>query len=184
MKYPSTENENTLALCKLKATKLCWKEMASAEKKGTLLLKWRLLLLNQMHTLLNQIYHCWNENPLAAKYTLILVEMKAHFHTTENESTLYFYLQKSNLLGKTSEPTLQSFLVPPRQRRQKCRAADIPCKSTFNCQPGKVSFEEPTQEMQGWRGGLKDAKLISELLKETRWKKLQYSILLCTTENS
>jgi hypothetical protein len=30
-----------------------------------------------------------------------------------------------------------------------CRAADIPCKSTFNCQPGKVSFEEPAQEMQG-----------------------------------
>ena len=147
MKCPSTENENTLALCKLKATKtllkgngICWKERHSV-------LKWRLLLLNQMHTLLNQIYHCWNENPLAAKCTLILVEMKAHLHTTENESTLYFYLQKSNLLGKTSEPTLQSFLVPPRQRRQKCRAADIPCKSTFNCQPGKVSFEEPAQEM-------------------------------------
>ena len=56
---------------------------------------------------------------------------------------------ESNLFGKTSEPTLQSFLVPPRQRRQKCRAADIPCKATFNCQPGKVDLEEPTQEMQG-----------------------------------
>jgi hypothetical protein len=31
----------------------------------------------------------------------------------------------------------------------KCRAADIPCKSTFNCQPGKVDLEEPAQEMQG-----------------------------------
>jgi hypothetical protein len=31
----------------------------------------------------------------------------------------------------------------------QCRAADIPCKSTFNCQPGKVDLEEPAQEMQG-----------------------------------
>jgi hypothetical protein len=31
----------------------------------------------------------------------------------------------------------------------ECRAADIPCKSTFNCQPGKVDLEEPAQEMQG-----------------------------------
>jgi hypothetical protein len=31
----------------------------------------------------------------------------------------------------------------------KGRAADIPCKSTFNCQPGKVDLEEPAQEMQG-----------------------------------
>jgi hypothetical protein len=75
--------------------------------------------------------------------------MKTLLHTNEFESTLYFYLQKSNLLGKTSEPTLQSFLVPPRQQHQKCRAADIPCKSTFNCQPGKVDLEEPAQEMQG-----------------------------------
>jgi hypothetical protein len=30
-----------------------------------------------------------------------------------------------------------------------CRAADMPCKSTFNCQPGKVDLEEPAQEMQG-----------------------------------
>jgi hypothetical protein len=29
-----------------------------------------------------------------------------------------------------------------------CRAADITCKSTFNCQPGKVDLEEPAQEMQ------------------------------------
>jgi len=62
-----------------------------------------------------------------------------------------------------------------------CRAADIPCKSTFNCQPGKVDLEEPAQEMQGWRGGLKDAKILSELLKETRWKELLYPTLLCTT---
>jgi hypothetical protein len=31
----------------------------------------------------------------------------------------------------------------------KCRAADIPYESTFNCQPGKVDLEEPAQEMQG-----------------------------------
>ena len=64
---------------------------------------------------------------------------------------------------------------------EPCRDKDIPCKSTFNCQPRKVDLEEPAQEMQGWRGGLKDAKLLSELLKETQWKELLYPTFLCTT---
>ncbi len=53
-------------------------------------------------------------------------------------------------------------------------------KPTFNRQPEKVDLEEPAQEMQGQRGGVKNVKLLAGLLKETCWKWLRYSTLFYT----
>jgi hypothetical protein len=60
------------------------------------------------------------------------------------------YKEDTNTNKKVEESYTQTVdekwtRIPER----RCRAADIPCKSTFNCQPGKVDLEEPAQEMQG-----------------------------------